>query len=265
MQNSFTDSIFRDKQKWLLPLGILITLIGYFGPWVNHHVAGLVVMGLDLGEYVKFLTPVRSGQVSLWREGFYLPLLTASLVSSLYAFERNADQESHHSTLEKFRTTSQKAEMGQNFSGRLRYHWIVRALFIIVAITAALNMLPPAWAPWKLRLTEFRLQSGLILFCLAVMLISPFLGLIPRTVRAIVTTVLALGSIWYPLSGFLRILPTVSDLYNQPQRPGWGMYVMTLGLLLLIVSVWPTAITRLRGMRKINKPIANSHLSEEAA
>lgn len=242
MQNSFTQSIFRDKQKWLLPLGILIMLLGYFGPWLNHHVAGLVIMGLDLGEYVKLLTTVRSGQVSLWREGFYMPLLTASIVSSLYAFARDEDQ--NH-----------------------LYHWIARALFIIVSIVAALNMLPPAWAPWKLRLPEFQLQSSLILLCFAMMLISPFLGLIPRVVRAIVTTVLALGSIWFPLSGFLRVLPNISDLYNSAQRPGWGMYVMVLGLLLLIMGAWPTAIVNLgkRLTKNRSEPTLNSQLSEEVA
>src|SRR5690606_17869344 len=70
--------------RWLLPATILLAVAGYFGPWVGHRVAGLVVMGLDLGEYVKFLTPVRAGQIALWREGFYLPLVVASLAASLF-------------------------------------------------------------------------------------------------------------------------------------------------------------------------------------
>jgi len=147
--------------KWLLPLGILITLLGYFGPWVNHHVAGLVVM-----------------------------------------------------------------------------HWIMRVFFVIIAIVAALNMLPPAWAPWKLRLPEFQLQTMLIIFCLVMMLISPFLALIPKRVRAIVATILAILSIWFPAVGFWRVLPTVSDLYNQPIWPGWGLYIMVIGLLLLLIGAW---------------------------
>ncbi|MCB0079731.1 MAG: hypothetical protein KDE47_02315 [Caldilineaceae bacterium] len=56
---------------WLLPLTLLLILTGYVGPWVPHRVSGLVVTGLDLAEYVKFLPIIRSGQVSLWREGFY--------------------------------------------------------------------------------------------------------------------------------------------------------------------------------------------------
>lgn len=213
--------------KWLLPLGILITLFGYFGPWVNHQVAGLVVMGLDLGEYVKFLPPVRSGQISVWREGFYLPLITASLVSSLYAF-------AHKTTVDSSDEHSNQAEQ------QSIYHWLMRPLFIIVAIVAALNMLPPAWAPWKLRLPEFRLQTMLIIFCLILMLLSPFLALIPKRVRAIIATILAILSIWFPVSGFWRVLPTISELYNQEIWPGWGMYTMVIGLLLLLIGAWQT-------------------------
>ena len=45
----------------LLPLGALLAFLGYVGPWVDHRVAGLAVLGLDLGEYVKFLPQVRAG------------------------------------------------------------------------------------------------------------------------------------------------------------------------------------------------------------
>ena len=75
-------------------------------------------LGLDLGEYVKFLPSVRSGQVQLWREGFYLPLVAVSLAFSLFAYRRE-----------------------------LRYPRWLRLLFLAVAIVAALNLLPPAWTP----------------------------------------------------------------------------------------------------------------------
>ena len=67
----------------LLPLGALLAFWGYVGPWVDHRVAGLAILGLDLGEYVKFLPLVRGGTTSLWREGFYLPLVAISLALSL--------------------------------------------------------------------------------------------------------------------------------------------------------------------------------------
>jgi hypothetical protein len=190
--------------RWLIPLSVVVTFLGYVGPWVDHTVAGLVIAGLDLGEYVKFLLPVRSGAIQLWREGFYLPLVTISLASSLYAFQRP-----------------------------LRYGWPLRILLILFAVVAALNLLPPAWSPSRLLTPEFRLQTAAILLCVAAASFSPFLGLIPLRLAGLMVAPLALVSLWLPVQGFLRVLPTISELYNQPLTPGWGIYVMGLGLVAL--------------------------------
>lgn len=195
--------------KVLIPLSVLITMVGYFGPWVNHHVAGLVILGLDLGEVVKFLEPVRNGQLLIWREGFYLPLVTMSLTLSLHAFRR-----------------------------QMAYGWPLRLVLLGLAAVAALNMLPPAWDPARLQTPEFRLQTIWIVLCLNAILFSPFLALIPQRLVSLMLTLLALPAIWLPVRNFLRILPTLRELYNQPLSPGWGLYVMVLGLLLLLVALW---------------------------
>ena len=51
--------------RWLTPAACLFALAGYFAPWVDNRVAGLVITGLDLGEYVKFLPAVRNGVISI--------------------------------------------------------------------------------------------------------------------------------------------------------------------------------------------------------
>jgi len=194
--------------RWLIPLGGLLVLIGYFGPWVDHRVAGLVILGLDLGEYVKFLTPIRSGQIYVWRAGFYLPLTTASLAFSLVAFRRT-----------------------------LRYGWPLRLFLLAAAVVAALNMLPPAWTPSRLLTAEFRLQTMAIVICLAAAAFSPFLALLPVWIGALVVTALAVPALVFPVTDFLRVLPTISELYNRPLQPGWGPYVMGIGLVLLVIGV----------------------------
>lgn len=196
--------LFTSSQRWLIPLAGLLTLIGYFGPWVNHHVAGLVIMGLDLGEYVKFLPEVRSGQITLWREGFYLPLVTVSLAFSLSCFRK-----------------------------QFNYHWVVRSLLIAVAMMAALNLLPPAWTPDRLITPEFRLQTIALVLCLAAVAFSPFLGLLPTRIAAIFIVVLSGLALWFPIRDFLAVLPLISGLYHHPLSPGWGMFVMAVGLVLL--------------------------------
>ena len=191
--------------RWFIPLGGLLALIGYFGPWVNHRAAGLVVTGLDLGEYVKFLPAVRGGQLVLWREGFYWPLVAVSLAFSLYAFRKP-----------------------------LRYPWPLRALLLALAIVAALNLLPPAWTPGLLTTPEFQMQTAALVICLLAAGFSPFLALIPQPLTKIIVIGLSIGALWFPISSFLRVLPLISALYNQPLQPGWGMFGLGLGLLILI-------------------------------
>lgn len=191
--------------RWFIPLGGLLALIGYFGPWVNHRAAGLVVTGLDLGEYVKFLPAVRGGQLVLWREGFYWPLVAVSLAFSLYAFRKP-----------------------------LRYPWPMRALLLALAIVAALNLLPPAWTPGLLTTPEFQMQTAALVICLLAAGFSPFLALIPQPLTKIIVIGLSIGALWFPISSFLRVLPLISALYNQPLQPGWGMFGLGLGLLILI-------------------------------
>jgi len=187
-------------------LAALLILASYFGPWVPHRVAGLVVTGLDLGEYVKFLPTVRGGQITLWREGFYLPLVAVSLALSLAAFRP-----------------------------QWRYGWPMRTLLLIIAGIAALNLLPPAWGLATFTNPEFRQQIGALALCLGAAAISPFLALLPRWVDSDIVLLLSLAALWFPLRDFLRVLPTIRELYNEPLSPGWGVYAMAMGLLLLII------------------------------
>ena len=193
--------------RWLLPLGIVAALVGYLGPWVDHPVAGLAILGLDLGEYVKFLTAVRSGAVSLWREGYYLPLVAVSLTCSLSAFRR---------------------EFG--------YHWTLRAFLLGIAVVAALNLLPPAWTPQRMLTPEFQQQTLALGACLLAMLFSPFLALLPRWLTAATIVLLCVAALVIPAWQFAQVLPGIAGLYSQPLTPGWGLYLMAIGLLTVIVA-----------------------------
>jgi hypothetical protein len=196
--------------RGLLPLVMLLAFTGYVGPWVNHQTAGLVITGLDLGEYVKFLAPVRSGEVTLWREGFYLPLVAVSLAASLLAYRRE-----------------------------LRYRWPVRALLLTLAVVAALNLLPPAWTPHRMLTPEFRQQALALALVLTAVAFSPFLALLPRRVTAVLVALVGLIAAVIPPRQFFAILPEISQLYNKPQTAGWGMLLCIVSLLALAgFSAW---------------------------
>jgi hypothetical protein len=189
-------------RRWLLPLAALLTLAGYFGPWVPHRAAGLVIIGLDLGEYVKFLHPIRSGEISLWREGFYLPLIAVSVALSLHAYRRE-----------------------------LAYAWPVKIGLLLVAGVAALNLLPPAWSPPLLLAPEFRLLTAAMLLCLGLAATSPLLALLPAWTSAGIILVLSILAIWLPIQSFLRVLPAIADIYGHSITPGWGLWLMVVGLV----------------------------------
>jgi hypothetical protein len=185
----------------------LVALAGYVAPWVPHRAAGLVITGLDLAEYVKFLHPVSSGEIPLWREGFYLPLVAVSVAFSLYAFHR------------------------QPGGDRPLYPWPVRVGMLAVAGMAALNLLPPAWSPALLFTPEFRLQTSVMILCLILAGISPFLALAPAKLRAASVLLLTLAGLAIPVAQFWRILPALGDLYGHAILPGWGVWVMGVGVL----------------------------------
>lgn len=193
--------------RWLLLAGCALTLLGYFAPWVDHPAAGLAILGIDMGEYVKFLVPVRDGTLAIWREGFYLPLLTVSLTLSLYAFR----SETHYPL------------------------WL-RILMLAAAGVSALNMLPPAWTPALLRTAEFRTQSLWIAVALAALLVSPFLALLPRWLAAALAATGAVASIVASLWMFLAVLTPIEALYNHPLAPAWGIWTTVAGLLVVAIA-----------------------------
>jgi hypothetical protein len=195
---------YRSWGRWILLSGAIVAFAGYFAPWVNHPAAGLAILGIDLGEYVKFLIPVRSGEIPIWREGFYLPLLTISLALSLFAFRPEC-----------------------------RYPLWVRISMLLLAAVSALNMLPPAWTPALLRTPEFRLQSLWILLSLVAIGVSPLLALLPRWFASAAVALLSLTSMLLTVRMFLAVLPAIEPLYNHALSPATGVWATTAGLLLL--------------------------------
>ncbi|MBI3961078.1 MAG: hypothetical protein HY328_19875 [Chloroflexi bacterium] len=201
MTDADSDTTDHSPFTILLPLFALLTLTGYFGPWIPHRAAGLVITGLDLGELVKFLYPVQQGDIRLWREGFYLPLVAVSVTLSLVAWRR---------------------EMG--------YRLPVRLGLLLLAAVTALNLLPPAWTPGLLLTPEFRLQTGVMLGCLALALVAPLAALLPARPVGVLILGLVVAALYFPLAQFCWILPALADLYNHPLAPGWGPWVMGVGM-----------------------------------
>jgi len=120
-----------------LILGLALAIVGYFGSWVDHKTAALVLTGQDMGEFVKFLPEVRDGTAPMIREFFYLPPFAAALSLILLAASK-----------------------------RLAYPLVVRSVMLLAVLGLAWAMLPPVWTPQLLVMSEFRKQTVAIAFCL---------------------------------------------------------------------------------------------------
>jgi hypothetical protein len=185
---------------FLVLLAAGIGLAGYYGPWVAHRAAGLIVIGLDLAEFVKFLPEVASGRIAFRREVFYLPLVAGSVTASLMA------------------------------SRRFLPTWL-RWILAIGAAPLALAMLPPAWSPVVLLAPEFRLQVLAIVICLMLIPGIALTRYLPDwlilAVIAILATLAAVGPAW----AFQRVRGSINHVYGQPPALGWGFWLNLMGFL----------------------------------
>jgi len=188
----------RQVRCLLIVLAAAVGLAGYYGPWVTHRAAGLVIIGLDLAEYVKFLPQVASGQVEISREVFYLPLFAGSITASLLA------------------------------SRRCLPTWL-RWVLALSAVPLALAMLPPAWSPGLLRLDEFRLQVVAIGVCLALIPGIALTRYLPDRLILVTIAILALLAAIGPAWAFVQVRTAIAQVYRRQSPLGWGFWVSFLG------------------------------------
>lgn len=193
---------------FLALLAWLLIAAGYWGPWVWARPAGLRILGLDLAEYVKFVAEVRSGQIRLTRELFYLPLVTLSLSLSLLAHRPE-----------------------------LRLPPALRWLLNLLAIPAALALLPPAWTPPLLLTPEFSKQTIAIGLCLAAAVASyPLLRHLPGWLATGLLVVVAAPAAVLPIAYFAALRPALDAIYGHAVPVGRGPWQTVLGLLLLVIA-----------------------------
>lgn len=189
-------------RRWALVISpLVLALVGYFGAWVPHRAAGLVLTGVDFAEVVKFIPEVQSGQIRLLREAFYLPLLAGSLIATLLAGRRSLPRS-------------------------------VRLIAFCAAFPLALAMLPPAWSPGLLLDPAFRIQVLAILFCGLAVFLIPLTRLLPDELVLLIIAILGLAAALWPASAFLQAVPPLRALYGtEVALIGWGFVLSTVGWL----------------------------------
>lgn len=203
-------------RRTLLSLaGLILAVVGYWGPWVDHFTAALVIPGFDLAEYVKFLPEVRAGTVPVTRELFYLPAPAVGLCLALIvSWQRD------------------------------RLPMWATALLAILAAWLALIVAPPP--DFVLRfLTDATLRTdwgrqaalagGAFLAVVATLI---WMRRLPRLVTPLLISLIAAAGTAIPLWQFFAVRPAIDRVYNRPVALGWGLWLMPLGFALTVAAAW---------------------------
>jgi hypothetical protein len=215
------------------PLGIILALVGYWGPWVDHKTAALVLNGLDMSEYVKFLPEGRDGSTLVVRELFYLPSLAAALCLALLV-------------------------------GWLwpRYSATARVIMLSLAVGLCMVVLPPY--PFVLNALdspEFRGQFILCVLCLgliAACLLYRFLtsrlrrgSFLQRFANLVLIALALLGTI-PAVAQFFAVRPALDRAYGWHVQIGWGLWVMVVGFACVIAAAGSGSPAEKPGESRLN-------------
>ena len=201
--------------RWLLWVGLVLVLVGYFGPWVPHRAAALTVSGFELAEFAKFFPQVQGGAVSLTRAFFYLPLVTASVLVAFLA---------GRSAVRLARWAVPLCVVVLLFAALVPYSVVESVRQGISART------PVVFDP------QYARQLVLVLVGSVVALLAPLARRLARRVWGILVVLLALAGAVLPLQQFAVLRPLIVGLYDAPFGLGWGLVACVAGFAVLLFS-----------------------------
>lgn len=189
-------------------LGLFLILIGYWAPWVDDPVAGLVQNGFDLTEFVKFMPQVKSGSEPMVRWLLFLPLPTVALGLNLLAHELPSP----------------------------RQRWLRRGLGVVSLVLLIILIPPYPYTLQRLLGDEFRARTILALVSWAVFLFTlVWRGQWPTGRRmASLLALLTLVGTASPMVQFLSVRDALGAVYGHPITLGWGLWLMVAGELAVL-------------------------------
>ena len=182
----------------LLPLALVLAMLAYWGPWVQHAAAALRLSGQDLGEFVKFIPAIRRGELSFPRQLFYVPPLVVTIVLVVLSVSR-----------------------------QLPYRTWLRVVMLASSIAVLPGLLPPAWGhPRQLLEAEFRLQGIALLLGLGIAAAHGLFRRLSLSALAILVLTLAPIALLVPQAAFWAVRPRIWAAYNVSGLVlGWGLWL----------------------------------------
>jgi hypothetical protein len=199
--------MLKRQSNLLLLVGFTAVFIAYFLVWLPGPAAGLQFIGVEIGEWIKFLG------VGMGRNWFYLPPITLGLMLALV-------------------TLSWPPRRWQN--------WVMRGLAAAVSLLSfpAIEALQyEAVSEWRLRLL---LIGGVLLAAALTALADRRAG--PSWLPWLLLAILGIVGAVFPFWFYLQVRPLVSQAVGLPVGIGPGVWLNGLGHLL----VTAVAIQKLR-------------------
>ncbi len=194
--------LLADGEYWGLLLGFTAVFVGYLTVWLPGPAAGLTLIGVEMGEWLKFLG------VGARRDIFYLPPITLGLLLALWTMR------------------------WQN--GRWQT-WFMRGLAVAVsllAFPAIADLTGPVRHEYLLRVQLI----GLVVLVAGVCGVAAHwretavVGWLPWLLLFVVGLVGGVLPLWYYLG---EIRPYFSQVIGVPLGVGPGVWLNTLGHLLV--------------------------------
>lgn len=201
------------RRQILLYLSFTAILLGYWLVWLPGPVAGLQLIGLEMGEWVKFLPEVRAGQINAGRDLFYLPPILLGLLIALITITWPNQWQT----------------------------WLVRLLAVAVAWLAFPSLDAIRFEPrseWLLRLV---LVGGVVLVAVgSYWLRGKFAAALP-----LLLTVLALAGAILPTWAYLALRPAIINALARDVGIGPGVWLNGVGFgVAAALFLWQFRTTR---------------------
>jgi hypothetical protein len=203
------DSRLRIAGSGLCLCGLVLAVVGYFGPWVPHETAALTVTGFELAEFAKFFPQVQGGVVPVARVLFLTPVIAAAILLGLWVNRRG-----------------------------------IRLALRLVGVGCAVVLALAALPPYQYLLDpSYRAQLVLTVGGVGFVLPTLLACRLPQRGRGILTALLALAGAVPALWQFVLLHPLIIALYGGVVGLGWGLIVCTAGFALVlggeILGRWP--------------------------
>jgi hypothetical protein len=192
----------------VLSVAFTAVFIGYFAVWLPGPAAGLQFIGLEIGEWIKFLG------VGMERNWFYVPPITLGLMLAVWTWTWG--------------------------NGRLQ-NWGMRGLAVAVSLLA----FPAIEAIRFEAASEWRLRLQLIGLVVLVALLSGLVerATLPRWLPWLLLAALGLVGAIGPTRLYWLVRPAVSEAVGLPIGIGLGVWLNGVGHL----GVTAVSLARMKG------------------